>query len=313
MNSDNIARFSRSIVSAIDHLHYQRGHEKVFLKLDALGAGGWSCVSPIQNHLLYDWSHAVEERVDYLIDYINKNVLDENLPSHAVVEEYINIETRSGDIPADYTVCGFVLNSIFYPTSINLCGTNAHGQYIDQWTAPGPSQLGDQPEDWTKMFEIYAKMVEIEAEPLGYRNGIYAGDLFITTDRQYKQRDWNIRRGGRSSPESLTIFGQSNYELKVNVTIQEDLGCDKLFDLYTNVSDRLTKAPLYAYPFSTAYCYVSKSATSSFFRFDLLLDPQHILDENGNQILRKDQRVAVKNVLESIVAEEIRFFINNDN
>ncbi len=50
-------------------------HEKVFLKLDAVGAGGWSCVSPDQNPLLYDWTQNVDVRVAYLIDYIQKNVL----------------------------------------------------------------------------------------------------------------------------------------------------------------------------------------------------------------------------------------------
>ncbi|CAF4770574.1 unnamed protein product, partial [Rotaria socialis] len=167
-NPENVARFSQSIVSAIDRLHFEFHYEKVFLKLDAIGAGGWSCVSPSENALLYDWTQTVEVRVAYLIRYIEKNVLEEHLPSHAVVEEFIEAQKRPGDIDADYTVCGFVLDSIFYPTSINLCGTDSRGQYIEQWTAPKASQMDDSPTIWQNMFEIYARMVAIEAEPFSY-------------------------------------------------------------------------------------------------------------------------------------------------
>ena len=133
-NAENVTRFARSIVSAIDRMHFEYKHDKVFLKLDANGAGGWSCVPPCENPLLYEWTQSIDARVNYLIEYIEKNVLEEHLPSHAIVEEFVEAATRPGGIKADYTVCGFVLNSIFYPTSVYLCGTDARGQYIEQWT-----------------------------------------------------------------------------------------------------------------------------------------------------------------------------------
>lgn len=37
---ENVTRFSKSLVAAIDRLHYEYKHDKVFLKLDAIGADG---------------------------------------------------------------------------------------------------------------------------------------------------------------------------------------------------------------------------------------------------------------------------------
>lgn len=101
-----------------------------FVKLDASGAGGWSSMSPKEHSIIYDHSKSEEERVVYLKNYIQKTILDDLLPM-AVVEELIEPESRPGGIDADYTVCGFVLNGTFFPTSINLCGTE-DGAYIEQ-------------------------------------------------------------------------------------------------------------------------------------------------------------------------------------
>lgn len=46
-----------------------------------------------------------------------------------VVEEFVEPEKRSGGIDADYTVCGFVLDGIFCPSSISLSET-LNAQYI---------------------------------------------------------------------------------------------------------------------------------------------------------------------------------------
>lgn len=304
-NQENVARFSRAIVLAMDCFHYEYNYEKLFLKLDALGAGGWSCVSPNENALLYDWTQSIDTRVAYLIEYIEKNVLEDHLPSHAIIEEFIDTQIRPGDIDADYTVCGFVLDSIFYPTSINLCGTDSRGQYIEQWTSPDANQMEDIPAVWQRMFEIYARMVSIEAEPFSYKNGIYAGDLFITKNNEYKQRDWNIRRGGRSSPESLLMSGEPNYEAKVNISIEQELTKEELFDLYTRVCDRLSQAPNYMYPFSTAYCYFCKSAIPNFLRINLLVNPNRLLDDNNVQLPKNKHRQKVYNIVKEIVDNEL--------
>ena len=240
---ENVAYFAESIVAAIDHLHFVHKHEKVFLKLDGEGSGGWSCVSPSENPLLYDWAQSVDTRIAYLINYIETNIPGDHLPTHAIVEEFVTVQIRPGGIPADYTVCGFVLDSIFYPTSANLCGMNARAQYIEQWTAAEPIQMDDEPIEWQQMFNIYARMVALEAEHFEYKNGIYAGDIFMNAKNEYKQHDWNIRRGGRSTPESLVMLGQPNYQLKVNVAIDKDLSNEAFLELYTKFCDRLTQPP----------------------------------------------------------------------
>jgi hypothetical protein len=305
-NPENVARFTKSVVAAIDRLHYDYKHEKVFLKLDAVGCGGWSCVSPVENPLLYDWTQSVDARVAYLVDYIEKNALGDHLPSHAVVEEFVEAQTRPGGIDADYTVCGFVLDSIFYPTSINLCGTNTRGQYIEQWTAAEATQMDDQPADWQQMFKIYARMVAIEAEPFSYKNGIYAGDLFVNVKKEYKQRDWNIRRGGRSTPESLVMLGEPNYQLKFSISIEKELSGEELFDLYTNVCDRLARAPYQMYPYSTAYSHFCKLAKPNFLRINFLVDPQRLLDENGRRLSKNKMKEKVNDIVKETVDDELR-------
>ena len=83
-------------------------------------------------------------------------------------------------------------------------------------------------------------MVNLESSEFDYRNGIYAGDLFITKDNYHKQRDWNIRRSGRSSPESLIIFGMANYETKIIISLN-DFNLNKIYNniqlyhIYTNI------------------------------------------------------------------------------
>jgi hypothetical protein len=127
---ENIQRFSEAVIQAIDQL-YNQYNVSAFVKLDANGAAGWSCMSPDQHSLIYNCEEDHEKRVNYLCEYIQMKVVGERLPTLAVVEEFIQAQKRSGDIDADYTVCGFVLAGKFFPTSINLCGT-INGSYIEQ-------------------------------------------------------------------------------------------------------------------------------------------------------------------------------------
>ena len=129
-NSDNIEKFATGVIHAIDRLYHEYNVD-AFVKLDASGAAGWSCMSPQSHPLLYDCDETEEKRLNYLCEYMKKKVIGEQLPKLAVIEEFIETEKRMGDIDADYTVCGFVLSGKFYPTSINLCGT-IDGRYIEQ-------------------------------------------------------------------------------------------------------------------------------------------------------------------------------------
>jgi hypothetical protein len=122
--------FARAVIEAIDQLH-QKYNLAAFVKLDASGAAGWSCMSHSEHAVIYDCEQEQEKRITYLREYIESRVIGERLPTLAVIEEFIEPQKRSGDIDADYTVCGFVVDGKLFPTSINLCGTE-NGCYIEQ-------------------------------------------------------------------------------------------------------------------------------------------------------------------------------------
>jgi hypothetical protein len=127
---ENVRVFARTVIEAINRL-YHRYNVSAFVKLDASGAAGWSCMSPNEHAIIYDCEQDQDKRINYLCEYIESKVVGERLPKLAVIEEFIKPEKRSGDIDADYTVCGFVLDGKLFPTSINLCGTE-NGCYIEQ-------------------------------------------------------------------------------------------------------------------------------------------------------------------------------------
>jgi hypothetical protein len=318
--SINVERFAHSIVVAVDRLSSEYGL-RAFVKLDAAGAGGWSCMSPEQHPILYDYALSQAERTAYVIDYITTNVIDQHLPTHAVVEEYIEAEIRPGGIPADYTVCGLLLNEKFFPTSISLCGTDNSGQYIEQWTASHAEFLDDTDHEWQSMFETYKEMSEYESKILHYSNGIYAGDLFISKiHREHKQRDWNIRRGGRSTPETLLMIDEYevNYECKVTLNMNTILNSfrltnEQIFRLYTHVCDELANGPYQMYPFSTSYLYFGRLDNDDFLKFNFVLNPRLLLDNQGKVLSKSQHREKVYQIVTDVVSRHILSFVNSED
>ena len=315
----NGERFARAVVLAVDRLYAEHGLD-AFVKLDAAGAGGWSCMSPEQHPILYDHGRTLEERVTYVYDYIRVNVIDEHLPTHAVVEEFVEAELVAGHIPADYTVCGLLLDGVFFPTSISLCGTDNSGQYIEQWTASHAELLDDHDGDWQAMFETYAEMSEYESNRLDYRSGVYAGDLFLCKGkREHKQRDWNIRRGGRSTPETLIMFDeyQVNYECKVTINLSTIANATRLtneqfFELYTHVCDQLACGPYKIYPFSTGYAYFGQTETEDFLKFNMIINPSLLVDEQQQVLAKWQHRAKMFDIVENILSNYLRSRLNKD-
>lgn len=134
-------------------------------------------------------------------------------------------------------------------------------------------------------------MINLEASEFGYTNGIYAGDLFVTKNDCYKQRDWNIRRGGRSTPESLIIFGMPNYETKVTLSL-DDFGLNKkftnieLFRIYTKICQCLLD-DYGMYIFSSGFGYCGKdNYENDYLKFNILVHPKWLVknDQNGHKI-----------------------------
>ncbi|CAF4094867.1 unnamed protein product [Adineta steineri] len=312
----NIQVFAEAVIQAIDQL-YHKYNVSAFVKLDASGAAGWSCMSPNEHAIVYNCEEIQEKRINYLREYIENKVVGERLPTLAVIEEFIEPQKRSGDIDADYTVCGFVLDGKLFPTSINLCGTE-NGCYIEQWTSYSPTDLNDSPIYWQRMFQTYSLMVAFEASEFGYRNGIYAGDLFVTKDGRHKQRDWNIRRGGRSSPESLVIFGMPNYETKVTISMSDfelngKMNNIELFRLYTQICQYLSNN-YGMYIFSTGLGYCCKDDDENdFLKFNILIHPKWLVNIDKNGQKQKLPRSEHRNKVTEIIRETTAKILNNQN
>lgn len=138
-------------------------------------------------------------------------------------------------------------------------------------------------------------MVSIESKEFSYRNGIYAGDLFISKDGRHKQRDWNIRRGGRSSPEALTIFGIPNYETKIILSMKDfqlnkTFSSLQLFRIYTQICQQLYD-DYGIYVFSTGYGYCCKDdENEDLLKFNVLIHPKWLkIDQTENPNLPRSQ------------------------
>jgi len=162
---------------------------------------------------------------------------------------------------------------------------------------------------WQRMFQTYSLMVAFEASEFGYQNGIYAGDLFITKDGRHKQRDWNIRRGGRSSPESLVIFGMPNYETKVTIPLSDfnlngRFNNIELFRLYTKICSQLS-SDYGMYLFSTGLGYCGKDdEENDYFKFNILTHPKWLveMDRNGQKqkLPRSEHRNKVTEIIRNV-------------
>ncbi len=163
------------------------------------------------------------------------------------------------------------------------------------------------------MFDMYSRMVTLEASEFDYYNGIYAGDLFLTKDGRYKQHDWNIRRGGRSSPESFVIFGIPTYETKVTLMLSDiglhgQLNNVDLFRVYKQTCERLSN-DYGMYVLSTTYGYFGKDdEKSDFLKFNIIVHPKWLfnIDNNGQKqnLTRSEHR---KEVVKIIRATAIKF------
>jgi hypothetical protein len=161
---------------------------------------------------------------------------------------------------------------------------------------------------WQRMFQTYSLMVAFEASEFGYRNGIYAGDLFVTKDGRHKQRDWNIRRGGRSSPESLVIFGMPNYETKVTIALSDfdfngKMNKIELFHLYTQICAHLSNDyGMYIFSSGLGYC-CKDDEENDYLKFNILIHPKWLFNIDSNGQKQKLPRSEHRNKVTEIIRE----------
>ena len=151
--------------------------------------------------------------------------------------------------------------------------------------AAKPDDIDDTVELWQRIFDAFDQMVKIEAEPLSYRNGTYSTDLFITSNNELKLRDWNLRRGGHSAPESLIIFGMPNYEMKMTFYLKDFGQCDfhfnavQLFQIYTRMCEILVNEhSMYVFNTGLGYCGKLDSKGNDFLKFHVLVHPNSFID-----------------------------------
>jgi hypothetical protein len=201
--------------------------------------------------------------------------------------------------------------SLFSIRSVSL--PNLHMSIIlFQWTSYSPTDLNDSSAYWQRMFQTYSLMVAFEASEFGYKNGIYAGDLFVTKDGRHKQRDWNIRRGGRSSPESFAAFGIPTYETKVTLSMT-DFGLDgkmnnvELFRLYTQICQRLSNEyGMYIFSSGLGYC-CKDDEESDHLKFNILIHPKWLatvdIDGHKHKLPRSEHRNKVTEIIRDTTAK----------
>jgi hypothetical protein len=167
------------------------------------------------------------------------------------------------------------------------------------------------------MFKTYLDMSQYESNILHYSNGIYAGDLFIsTTNREHKQRDWNIRRGGRSTPETLLMIEKYkvNYECKIILNISSfQLTNEQIFHIYTRICDDLSSGPYKMYPFSTNYVYFSQSDdNNNFLKLNVVLNPQLLMDDKNCLLPKCQHREKVYEIVKDIANYHILSFVSSE-
>lgn len=178
-----------------------------------------------------------------------------------------------------------------------------------------PGDLHDSSVYWQRMFQTYSSMVNFEANEFGYHNGIYAGDLFVTKDGRHKQRDWNIRRGGRSSPESMIIFGMPSYETKVTLAMS-DFGLNKqlsnveLFHLYMRVCRQLLD-DYGIYSFSSGFGYCGQdNPKEDYLKFNFLVHPKWLVEvhKNGEKLSlpRCEYRKKMEQIVRDMMIKSLR-------
>ncbi|CAF1125064.1 unnamed protein product [Rotaria sordida] len=145
-------------------------------------------------------------------------------------------------------------------------------------------------------------MSQTEAKLLHYPSGIYAEDLFLLKiNQEYKQRDWNIGRGGRSTPKTLTMIEKYavNYECKLLIDIYfYQLTNEEIFEIYTRICDDLSTGPYEIHPFSTGYVDFSRFDRKNFLKFNLIVNLNLLVNQDNHLLSKSQHRNKVKELLQ---------------
>lgn len=272
---DRIQVYASALIEAIDRFIAQG--QTPMLKVDAEGVSGLGNISRKAHPEVYNNRLPRQLRLDLLAGLIEQSLQGGKLPIVGVVEEFVSPGVIEG-ITQDYTVCGLMVDGVFLPTSINPFGTT-EGIYDREWVAPRAADLKEDPLLWASLFQAYAWMGEVLTRQ-GYHNGILAGDIFALADGQLRQHDWNLRRGGRSVPETIIMLepgGWLEAQVEVDLTAYADrFNTESLYELYTTVCTELMKQGVY--PFSSSFGYFGVDHGNVFIKLKLMAPMSIFLD-----------------------------------
>lgn len=271
-SDENIIRFARGIVSAMDRI-FQKGAFP-FIKMDTKGVSGIGNITPADCPLTFDPSVDFEQRCKDLANVIKQRIKNHPLPFAALVEEKIEADMNQG-VKQDYGVGGQIINGIFLPTSIFPFSTDDRGVYDRGWISANAQNIGEDPQLYRELFIAASKMTKILSMN-GYSNGIFSADAFITPEKHIVFHDYNYRRGGRSTPESVIVFypNQGFFEAQIIIHSGDGISIPKdnrqLFRLYTQTCQKLFDQGII--PFSTSFGYFGKNPHGdNFLKFKLLV------------------------------------------
>lgn len=277
---DVVDQFAEGVLSAVEKL---AEHDmQAYIKLDPSGASGRGNLDPGHYPALYD--PTVDREMKHaIIAQATQDMPGLHLPKQAIVEEFIEAKEVEG-IPVDVTICGEMVDGVFLPISINPVGTT-HGAYDRQWTGPTAESIGDTQAEWKEMFSIYAEMGTVLAEN-GYRNGVLAGDVFQRKDGTFAQHDYNLRRGGRSVPESLTALEpEAWFDGSVQVQLSDGpITTEQSVDVYHRMCDELVDQGMF--PYATGLAYGDNHEPNNVRTFKVLRPMSQLVDTDGAPLPR---------------------------
>ncbi|MEN9328634.1 MAG: hypothetical protein RI947_1442 [Candidatus Parcubacteria bacterium] len=293
-NQDRIHVYSMALIDAIDR--FIANGQTPMLKIDADGVSGLGNISRRAHSEVYNNRLPRQLRVGLLAGLIEQSLQGGKLPMVGIVEEFVTPGVIE-EVTQDYTVCGMMVDGVFLPTSINPFGTT-DGIYDREWVAPRAEDLKEDPLLWESLFRAYAWMGEVLTRQ-GYHNGILAGDIFALADGQLRQHDWNLRRGGRSVPETIIMFENGGWfeaQIEVDLTAYADrFDAESLYELYSVVCADLMERGIY--PFATSFGYFGMHHGNIFIKLKLMVPMNMFL----GIVPRSDQLQFVRDLATEVV------------
>lgn len=239
-NPKNVSIMAKGILEGIDKLREGKGL-KAYVFLDPERSGGSGNLDPGIEDYAKIYDNNVETKVKQkILERAIDKMFKDTLPPRSIVEEFIEQEEREGE-KLDYGISGQVVDRVFLPTSISLCGTT-NGKFNRLWVSKNPEAIGEDPAVWKKLLTITAEAADIYSKYSGY-TGDFALDIFKRKDGSLVVHDFNYRRGGASAPETVLIYLPTSqsvlFKARVKIPIDKPISFEEKVALNEKTNERL--------------------------------------------------------------------------